>query len=665
MALQMSEAEEMVKICGDAGVRLGIGHQYRFHPYFVHAADLVVGGALGRIRRARANIKDSVANNGPHLVDTLRFVLGDRPARYVSADFERTGDTMNRGVPVESAARGEITFEDGLVAEAKLGDASKTFFDIEVEGEVATLKVNLEGVWLDGRQVLHFDSAWYDCRRRQFTEFVHWACGRSASYAANAATSARTTELVLAMYESGRTKSQVELPLQFKGDIIREYWGAADLKGKGQSAAGRIPSDPHLAMDGGKRAVVAWPPQYPHIGVGEGMGLARVLLSRQLGCSGGSEVSALEREFAAAYGAPRAVASTSGTAAIHVAVAAVDPEPCDEIITTPMSDMGTVIPILMANCIPVFADIDPVTGNLTADTIRQKITARTRAVIVVHLLGRPAEMGPIQELLRTEGIPLIEDCAQAHLAEYRGKKVGTFGDLGCFSLQQSKQITCGDGGLTIVNREDMIERASLFVDKGRSRTAGRSHKFLAANYRMTELQGAVARAQLEKCADLIGARRAAAAALSAKLSQKPGIVVPQTAPDTQSSWWLYNFLIEETTLGVTADEFCEGLCAEGVPAMRQYLERPLFEEEMIAKRRTFGESGYPLSAVNYTPPKRKDLPGLDEFFRRQIILAWNSRLKPANTDGVAEAVDKLLRALGHRPDASARDPRRLAPLGNH
>jgi dTDP-4-amino-4,6-dideoxygalactose transaminase len=114
------------------------------------------------------------------------------------------------------------------------------------------------------------------------------------------------------------------------------------------------------------------------------------------------------------------------------------------------------------------------------------------------------------------------------------------------------------------------------------------------------------------------------------------------AADTRSSWWLYNFVIDEALLGVNADEFCDGLRVEGVPAMRQYLERPLFEEEVIQKRRTFGNSGYPLSAVDYTPPKREDLPGLDEFFRRQIIVSWNSRMKTAHVEGIARAVEKLL-----------------------
>ncbi len=660
MALEMREVEEMIDVCRRAGVRLAIGHQYRFHPYFIHAASRVAGGALGRLVEVRGNIKDSVANNGPHLLDTIRFVLGDRPVRRVAATFERKANKQNRGWPVEDAARGEITFEDGVVAKVALGDFSPTFFEIEVIGDKGSLKVDLDGVTVDGKVVLahNSDAAWYQCRRSQFTEFVKWTNGKSASYSADADTSARSAELALAMYESGRLAAPVDLPLANKGDVIREFFGHpgsadATVIDRGATVNNRpIARDSRLAMDGGKPALPSWPSSAPHFGSAEAGGLARVMLSKQLGCTGGTEVPALEREFAKIYGAPKAVASTSGTSAIHVAVAAVNPDPCDEIITTAMSDMGTAIPILLANCVPVFADIDPLTGNLTAETIAKKITPRTRAVIVVHLFGRPADMGPIVDLCRPKGIAIIEDCAQAHFAEYRGKKIGTFGDLGCFSLQQSKQITCGDGGLTLVNREDLIERASLFIDKGRSRKAGRVHLFLGANYRMTELQGTVARAQLAKGPQLIGARRTAANALSAKLAQLPGIIVPKDAPGTNPSWWLYNFLIDEPRVGVSADTFADALGMEGVPAMRQYLPRPLFEEDVIAKRQTFGKSGYPFSAAtDYVEPKLEDLPGLSEFFRRQIILAWNSRLTSQHVDGVASAVAKLLDASKGASDA--------------
>ncbi len=359
MALQMSEVEEMVEICKAAGVKLAIGHQYRFHPYFTHAAGLVAGGTLGRLVEVRGNIKDSVANNGPHLLDTIRFLLGDRPVRHVSATFERRGNKQNRGWPVEDGARGELTFDDGLVAKVDLGDFSPTFFDIEIVGERSTLKVNLEGVSLDGKVVLALgsDAAWYACRRTQFTEFVKWTKGQSASYSANGETSARSAEIALAMYESGRLAAPVNLPLANMGDVIGEFFGqpanasAAAGARDGAPATRSIARDAKLAMDGGRPALTSWPSSRPHFGSSEARGLARVLLSGQLGCTGGTEVTALEREFAAIYGAPKAVASTSGTSAIHVAVAAVNPDPCDEIITTAMSDMGTAIPILLANCI--------------------------------------------------------------------------------------------------------------------------------------------------------------------------------------------------------------------------------------------------------------------------------------------------------------------------
>ena len=195
-----------------------------------------------------------------------------------------------------------------------------------------------------------------------------------------------------------------------------------------------------------------------------------------------------------------------------------------------------------------------------------------------------------------------------------------------------------------MNRDDLIERASLFVDKGRSRAMGRVHLFLGQNYRMTELQGAVARAQLEKGVRLIEARRKAADALSARVRHIAGIVVPEVSVGTRPSWWLYNWVIEEAKLGVSADDFCDALSVEGVPAGRQYLPRPLFEEDVIAKRNTFGRSGYPFSAVDYTLPTRADFPGLEEFFRRQIILSWNSRLSSKDIDDTAHAVGKVLAA---------------------
>ena len=175
--------------------------------------------------------------------------------------------------------------------------------------------------------------------------------------------------------------------------------------------------------------------------------LQQVLESGTLNCTRGTWVKRFETEFGERYGVSYVRCVTSGTAAIHTAVAAVDPEPGDEIITTPITDMGAITPILYQGAIPIFADVDPLTYNVTAETIAPRITERTRAIIVTPLFGNPCDMDPILELARQRGIPVIEDAAQAFFAEYRGRRTGTMGDIGCFSLQQGKHMTTGEGGI--------------------------------------------------------------------------------------------------------------------------------------------------------------------------------------------------------------------------
>ena len=177
--------------------------------------------------------------------------------------------------------------------------------------------------------------------------------------------------------------------------------------------------------------------------------VAQAIKSGCLTSTKGTMVKGLEDGFAKRYGAAHCVANSSGTAALHAAVAAVDPEPGQEIITTPITDMGAIVPILYQGAVPVFADVDPDTYNITAASIAPRITSCTRAIMVTHLFGNPCDMDPILELAGSHGLPVIEDCSQAYFAESRGRRVGTLGALGCFSLQQGKHMTCGEGGLVI------------------------------------------------------------------------------------------------------------------------------------------------------------------------------------------------------------------------
>ena len=179
----------------------------------------------------------------------------------------------------------------------------------------------------------------------------------------------------------------------------------------------------------------------------------------------GSFVKQLETSFAARIGAKFAYACSSGTAAIHCAVAALNPEPGDEIITTPITDMGALTPIIYQGAIPVFCDVDPHTCNVTAETIAKCISPKTRGIMVTHLFGNSCDMRPIMELAKRHGIPVIEDCAQSYLTTYGDQYVGTIGAIGCFSLQQGKHITTGEGGIVTTSDEALARRIFLFINK--------------------------------------------------------------------------------------------------------------------------------------------------------------------------------------------------------
>ncbi|HRR90909.1 MAG TPA: DegT/DnrJ/EryC1/StrS family aminotransferase, partial [bacterium] len=179
----------------------------------------------------------------------------------------------------------------------------------------------------------------------------------------------------------------------------------------------------------------------------------------------GPEVASYEKEFAEYFGVKYAAAVSSGTAAVHSAVGALRLEPGSEIITTPITDPGTVAPILMQNCIPIFADVEYDTLNISPKSIEKNITDKTRAIIAVHLAGQPCDMDPIMEIARRHNLYVIEDCAQAHGARYKGRYVGTMGDLGVFSLMAGKHMNSGgQGGMVITNNEELYWNAKRFSD---------------------------------------------------------------------------------------------------------------------------------------------------------------------------------------------------------
>ncbi len=345
-------------------------------------------------------------------------------------------------------------------------------------------------------------------------------------------------------------------------------------------------------------------PSGRRLGAEELHNLEEVIRSGALNRVGGTQVPHLEAEFAEYIGSTHAVASTSGTSAVHLAVAAVDPEPGDEIVVPPITDFGTIIGVLAQNAVPVFADVDPQTGCITAESVAAVITDRTRAVIVVHLFGGAAPIEAIKAVCAPKGITVIEDCAQAYLTVPEGATsfAGTRGNIGCFSLQQSKHITAGDGGLSVTDDDACARRMRLFADKGWPRETGeRANLFLGLNYRMTELQGAVARAQLGKLAGVVADRRAAARIITAAAGELAGVNLPPD-PDRHSYWQL-PLVLDPAVVGVDNKAFAEALRAEGIPAAAGYLPTPVYLSPALTQRRTYGSSGYPFTS----PPARTEI----------------------------------------------------------
>ena len=256
--------------------------------------------------------------------------------------------------------------------------------------------------------------------------------------------------------------------------------------------------------------------------------LKRAIDSGTLNCTKGTLVKEFESRFAQKYSVEFCRTTTSGTASIHTAVAAINPEPGDEIISSPITDMGAITPIIYQTAIPIFADVDPLTYNVTSETIAPKITRRTRAIIVTHLFGNPCDMDPIMELADQHDLPVIEDVCQAFLCKYRGKLTGTIGDIGCFSLQQGKHMTAGEGGIVISNESRYARRMKLFIDKAWGYgDPNPDHYFLALNYRLTELQGAVALAQFDKLEGVVKNRIRTAELLTSLISDIPGVSPPK------------------------------------------------------------------------------------------------------------------------------------------
>lgn len=384
------------------------------------------------------------------------------------------------------------------------------------------------------------------------------------------------------------------------------------------------------------------------LGDDEMVRLAAAIESGTLTSTKGQFVKELESRFASHLGVESVYACSSGTAALHTAIAAVDPEPGDEIVTTSITDMGALTPILYQAAIPVFADVDPRTYNLTAETIEAVLSPKTKAIMVTHLFGNPSRMGEIMELARSRSIPVIEDCAQAYGAEIGGQKIGTLGDIGCFSLQQGKHITTGEGGLVATNNEHFARRMFLFINKAWGYgDKNPDHYFLALNYRMNELTGAVAVAQLEKLEQFVKKRVVIANQLTAGLSGINGIETPHVDADAVHTYWKYCLRVDSDAFEGGLDELAAQLRKRNIFCAPRYIQKPAFECQIIKDQRTFGDSRFPFTlardeALDYS---RDKFPGTYASLASVLVLPLNEKYTAEHVNYVVESIRSVANSL--------------------
>ncbi len=376
--------------------------------------------------------------------------------------------------------------------------------------------------------------------------------------------------------------------------------------------------------------------------------LIEVVESGTLTSTKGTFVKQFESEFAKRIGLEYGYACSSGSAALHTAIAAVDPNPGDEIITTSITDMGALTPILYQGAIPRFADVDPDTYNVTAESINASINERTKAIMVTHLFGNPCDMQPIMELARSKNILVIEDCAQAFGATYKGTPIGAFGDISCFSLQQGKHITTGEGGVVTSNNADLARRSFLYINKAWGYGDEKpDHYFLALNYRMNELTGAVALAQLDKLDGSVDNRRKTADAMTAAIQGLEGVAAPKIHPDATHTYWKYCLNVDEKIIPGGTVALAGKLKERGVWSAPRYIGKPAFRCQVIADQCTFGDSRWPFTlaqpeALDYSEEK---FPGTFAALAQVLVLPWNEKYKQEHVDYVATSLKDAIADL--------------------
>ena len=378
---------------------------------------------------------------------------------------------------------------------------------------------------------------------------------------------------------------------------------------------------------------------------------------------GGAEEEAYCREFAAWLMGGEggfADAVNSGSSAVYVALRALGLEPFSEVIVPALTDPGGIMPVPMMNCIPIVADARPGSYNVGPEQVEAALSPRTSAILVAHVAGEPVEMEPILDLARVRGIPVVEDCAQAHGATYKGKKVGTLGDIAAFSTMSGKHHATGaQGGVVFTRREELYWAARRAADRGKpfglsgAQVAASSAASVVANteaslnLNSSDLACAIGRVQLKKLPETVAARQRVAAAIRDGLAKRSKAVRPGWMPEgSEGSYWFMRLSVDARRLKVGASDFARALAKEGIPVAARYDGAMQGTAAWLNERRVFGSSGYPWRAPEYTarggdPERRFACPNAAAVLESDFNLRIHERWGDEEIEDTVRAIEKV------------------------
>lgn len=406
-----------------------------------------------------------------------------------------------------------------------------------------------------------------------------------------------------------------------------------------------------LAINGGQPVRKTPMPNRGLIGVAEKAAVDKlfdeaIASGNAFGYNGPAEQQ-YEKDFVEYMGGGFADGVNSGTNAVFCALGGLQLDAFSEVILPPITDPGGTMPVVFLGCVPVIADAQPGSFNTSAAEIEKMITGRTRAIVVAHIAGEPADMDPIMELAKKHNLYVVEDCAQAHGAKYKGRLVGTIGHIAAFSTMFGKHhCTGGQGGVVYTQDEKLHWQARRFADRGKPFNTDAPNNVVAGlNCNLNDLSAAIGSMQLKKLPEIITRRRKVGEALKAGLRDHSAITLGEQTPETEPVYWFLRIKVNEAALTVDKTKVCQALAAEGIPVNPRYEAIPSlavwFQEKAV-----FGQSGFPWTAADYKGPRepQRNVKNAVEAIDTHFSIHFHEAYGQPEIDDILAAISKVEQA---------------------